>query len=185
MISVVDYVLDDHGEKLVIWAIQPRIDVSTDVLCGAWILGEGETNPLSSLEQIITNTTVVVLNPAVEPLLPAGITRTSVTAIEAAMQDYRQQYVTKATEFKEQAAALKKSFTMPKFAKIQAVDPQEFQAGYHGEPIAQNAWLVAQVLVDLVHQWKATDATRRSRDVLKEAYGAHPLPLPTPAISAE
>ncbi|MDO4928066.1 MAG: hypothetical protein Q3976_03260 [Corynebacterium sp.] len=172
MISVVDYI--PATQRLVIWTVQSRIDVATDTLSGAWILGREEAHPLSAAVPITTGTTALCLHEEAAQYLPESVARTSVDAIVSAMEERRHAYI----EAAKAAQLENKSLKVPRFAQITVQNPESFREGFHGEEVAEQAWLHAQVLVDLIQQWRVIESTRRGRKVLKEQFGAEPLPLP-------
>lgn len=175
MISVVDYI--PATQRLVIWKVQNRIDVATDTLSGAWILGGEETHPLSAATSITTGTTALCLHEEAAQYIPESVTHTSMEAIVRAMEERRSAYLEVAKAAQQENKGLK----IPRFSQITIQDPESFSEGFHGEEVAKRAWLHAQVLVDLVQQWRAIESTRRSRKVLKAQFGAEPLPLPLPS----
>lgn len=186
MISVVDYATQPSGDAaMVIWTVQPRIDVATDILSGAWILGPAEAHPYSTAAQILAGTTVIVLDAAAEAHIPEAVARTTTTAIAEAMRKARAEYSAAAQQAQQEAQAAKRSFSLPRFPEVHLASSESFIEGYHGEAVAQRAWLEAQVLVDLVQQWRAIETVRRGRKALKERFGADPLPVPVPTVAAD
>ncbi|MGP6175083.1 hypothetical protein [Corynebacterium sp. A21] len=165
-------VVDKRGaDELVVWHVQTTPDApsASGVLSGAWILGGDEVDP-GRLADLLRDTVVLAVSESVAPELP----HTTLAEISAAMIVAGEE-VKKAAK---DAKAANKALQLPRLEAVNLPDPAELQENYRGEEIAARAWAHATATAELVEQWHALEAQRRSRKYLQESFGAQVRPLP-------
>lgn len=156
-------VVDKHEGATVVWHVQTNPDSPSDALSGAWILGEGEVNPVR-LPNLLAGTVELDARGTGLAEIAEGIS--------ASLAQTR--------AFARAAVEADKRLKAPRFDAPVSVDVEKLVAAFRGEQIAAQAWASATALAELVDHWHTLERQRRGRKYLQEEYGSAVRPLPLP-----
>ncbi|AKK07620.1 hypothetical protein [Corynebacterium testudinoris] len=158
-------VVDKQPDCTVVWHVQTAPDgpSASGMLAGAWIVGDGFVDP----DRLGDLTASAYVLDTAQPLTElVGALLAAVADIKAAV-----------TAAKEDNPKL----TAPVWAVPSGtVDAEKLRDAYRGEPVAENAWVYATAVAELVEAWHTIEGQRRSRKFLQEALGAQTRPFPLP-----